>query len=348
MKYFKFNISIFLLTFFSFNLKAQDPQFTQYFAAPIYLNPAFTGDGDKWRVGTSYRSQWNALDNHFVSNSVYADVYDGSISSGFGIIVNHHKEGLLNLSSTDIGLSYAYDLKISDDNSRSNNDTHFKMGAQFSSYRKSLDFNKLVFGSQIDIDNGIINAFSGESLNREQSDLFLSISAGVLLYKEKWWLGASLHHINEPNQSFLTGSENLLRQKMSVHGGFRASLGKGPRSKRLSGNLVRDLNFNFNYRAQGGFSQLDFGLQAFLEPFIVGLSYRGIPIKKVEEIFNNESIALMTGLKLNGGITFGYSYDVTLSNLSGSTNGSHEISFSLAWGRQKKSFQRLRCPKGQL
>ena len=348
MKDSKFTISLFLFTLLSLSLKAQDPQFTQHVAAPIYLNPAFTGDGDKWRVGSSHRSQWNALDNHFVSNSVYADVYDGSISSGFGIIVNHHQEGLLNLSSTDIGLSYSYDLKITDDRSRRNNDTHFRIGAQFSTHSKSLDFNKLVFGSQIDIDNGIINDFSGESLNRQQSDLFGSISAGALLYKDRWWLGASMHHINEPNQSFLTGSENLLRQKKSLHGGVRVSLGEGPRSKRISGYLVRELNVNFNYRSQGGFSQLDLGFQAFLEPYIIGLSYRGIPIRRVDEIINNESVALMTGLKLNGGITFGYSYDITISNLAGRTNGSHEISLSFAWGRQKKFIRRLRCPKGQL
>lgn len=327
---------------------AQDPQFTQYVAAPLYLNPALTGDSEKWRVGSSFRSQWAALDNRFVSNTIYADVYNGAISSGFGLIINNHQEGILNLTSTDIGISYSYDLLLSDDRSRRNNDLHFRMGVQFSSFTKSLDFNKLVFGSQIDIDNGIINNFSGESLNRQQSDLFLSLSAGAVIYRESWWLGTSLHHLNEPDQAFLTGSENLLRQKLSVHGGYRFSLGSGPRSKRLSGYLVRDLNFSFNYRKQGGYEQLDLGFQAFLEPYIIGVSYRGIPFNRLDQFVKNESVAFLTGLKLAKGFTFGYSYDLTVSGLAGQTNGAHEISLSLEWGRQKKIYRRLRCPRGQL
>ncbi|MDZ7648916.1 MAG: type IX secretion system membrane protein PorP/SprF [Cytophagales bacterium] len=37
---------------------AQDPQFSQYYAAPLYLNPAFTGTTQDHRFITNYRNQW--------------------------------------------------------------------------------------------------------------------------------------------------------------------------------------------------------------------------------------------------------------------------------------------------
>jgi len=40
---------VLLLGFISINASAQDPQFTQFYANPIYLNPAFAGC-EKWRV----------------------------------------------------------------------------------------------------------------------------------------------------------------------------------------------------------------------------------------------------------------------------------------------------------
>ena len=39
----------FLLNFLALQAKAQDPQFSQFYASPIYLNPALTGSTDRAR-----------------------------------------------------------------------------------------------------------------------------------------------------------------------------------------------------------------------------------------------------------------------------------------------------------
>ncbi|MEM7297033.1 MAG: type IX secretion system membrane protein PorP/SprF, partial [Bacteroidota bacterium] len=39
-------------------LQAQDPQFSQYYAAPLYLNPGLVGINQKGSMGINYRTQW--------------------------------------------------------------------------------------------------------------------------------------------------------------------------------------------------------------------------------------------------------------------------------------------------
>ena len=54
---------------------AQDTQYSQFYAAPLYLNPALTGASELTRVGVNYRNQWPGLDYSFNSYSAYIDHY---------------------------------------------------------------------------------------------------------------------------------------------------------------------------------------------------------------------------------------------------------------------------------
>ena len=83
---------------------AQDPQFSQFYAAPLYLNPALTGSTGQARVGINYRNQWPAIDANFTTFSGYADYFFEDYNSGVGIIFTHDKEGLAGLTSTTLGL----------------------------------------------------------------------------------------------------------------------------------------------------------------------------------------------------------------------------------------------------
>ena len=70
-------IAIFLAFFFvtigSETAQAQDPEFTQYFANPLYLNPAFAGTARCPRMTMSYRNQWPAMSGSFVTTSAAYD-----------------------------------------------------------------------------------------------------------------------------------------------------------------------------------------------------------------------------------------------------------------------------------
>src|SRR5687768_15296278 len=63
---------------------AQDPQFSQFYAAPLYLNPAFAGSTNQARAGVNFRNQWPAIDASFTTLSAYFDYFIEDKNSGVG------------------------------------------------------------------------------------------------------------------------------------------------------------------------------------------------------------------------------------------------------------------------
>ena len=60
------------LLVFTTEVKAQDPAFSQFYANPIYLNPAFAGasPGGCPRTTLNYRDQWPGIGRTYVTYSV--------------------------------------------------------------------------------------------------------------------------------------------------------------------------------------------------------------------------------------------------------------------------------------
>jgi len=316
-------------------LSAQDPQFSQYYAAPLYLNPGLVGINQKGRMGVNYRTQWPNLDANFETFSGYIDYHFEDYFSSAGVIFTTDREGIAGLQSTSIGLQYAYQVQL-------NYQWTFRPGVQIGYTTRNLDFEKLTFGDQFG-PNGIERDFTNETFDRSRVNFF-DLSFGGILYNPSLWLGGAVHHINEPNQS-ITGAEAPLARRISVHGGYRFPLnGRTPRTDLGE----RSITPTFNYRTQGDFEQLDIGAYFTLEPILVGLWYRGVPIRQLDGIANSESLIFMLGLQ-NDRTTFGYSFDYTISDLGIGTGGAHEISISYSFSlgdplKPAADVRRLKCP----
>ena len=91
----------------------QDPQFTQFYANPLYLNPAFAGTARCPRVVLNYRNQWPALSGTFVTSSASYDQHIKGISGGLGFIVTHDQAGKGTLNTTTVSGIYSYLLPLS-------------------------------------------------------------------------------------------------------------------------------------------------------------------------------------------------------------------------------------------
>jgi hypothetical protein len=64
-------------------LLAQDPQFSQYYQAPLYLNPGFTGITPQQRVAINHRIQWPNLPQAFSTYSASYDIFVDELTQWF-------------------------------------------------------------------------------------------------------------------------------------------------------------------------------------------------------------------------------------------------------------------------
>ena len=322
---------------------AQDPQFTQFYAAPQYLNPAFAGSALAPRITANYRNQWPAITN-YVTSMVGVDHYIDKINSGIGLLLVNDNQGQGNIRSTEIGLQYAYQFQVSES-------SFVRLGLQGSYVNRNINYFGLTFGDQY-TDRGFIQgSVSGDALlGGSPKNKYLDFSTGGLFYSDWFWVGASAHHINRPNQDFVVSANNRLPVKGSIHAGLRIPLAG---YTGLADEQDREISFSpvVLYKFQGKYDQLDLGAYLTYSPITVGAYYRGIPFKKYNQTINNhDAVALLAGYRVDK-FSIGYSYDATISTL-GNSGGAHELSLSYIFdkpegrrGGARKKNRALPCPK---
>ncbi|MDG1277407.1 MAG: type IX secretion system membrane protein PorP/SprF [Algoriphagus sp.] len=298
----------------------QDVQYSQFYANPLYLNPAFSGATGLTRVGANFRTQWPALDQSFIAYSAYLDHFSEKYNSGIGILISGAKESFTQSQNYELGLVYSYKLRLGET-------SYLHAGTQASFVSRNALFDDVILGTQLDINRGTIIGEPGEGFEGEASQSAFDLGSGLLFYNEKIWLGISAFHLLTPQISYLIVEGNQLPIKYSAHGGIRFDLAPGDINDFFNNtNQERSIAFAFNYKSQGQFSQLDFGAELFFEPLVLGFWYRGLPTKY--SLPNNESIIGLLGISLESGVEIGYSYDFTVSKFGQrSTGGAHEVSF---------------------
>ncbi len=309
--------------------KAQDPQFSQFYASPIYLNPAFTGNSIQSRAAVAYRNQWAGVPNSRSFRS-YVASYDHNLhllNSGLGVLVVRDVAGNANLSSLTAAVSYAYRVRL-------NKFWNWKPALQFGFGQRSVDFSKLIFGDQLVTGN---NQSASAVNNTNQGVSYMDINAGMVFYSRSFWFGMASHHLNRPNMSLLS-NRSKLPIKLSAHMGQKL-----PLKKTIKGKVISSMMLMANYKHQNLWDQLDLGTYFIYDPFIFGAWYRGIPLKPIPGIHvNNESVIVLLGYKYYN-VRFGYSYDVTISALGAPVSGgAHEL--TLIWEWHDKEQKRRRKP----
>ncbi len=324
---------------------AQDPQFTQFYAAPQYLNPAFAGSALAPRATINYRNQWPAITN-YVTTVVGLDYYAPKLNSGFGLMFVSDNQGQGAVSSTEISAQYAYQFQVSES-------SFVRLGVQGGYVNRNVNYFGLTFGDQFSSQGLISNTTSDaliSALSNSPNNRYVDFSTGGLFYSDWFWVGASAHHLSRPDQSFFTPNSSRLPIKGSLQAGLRIPLsgftGYGD-------EMDREISFSpvINYKFQGKYDQLDLGAYLTYSPITIGAYYRGIPFKKYDQRINNhDAVAALIGYRADK-FSIGYSYDATISTLGFASGGSHEISISYIFERpegrtrNKPKKGMLSCPK---
>jgi type IX secretion system PorP/SprF family membrane protein len=338
MKLFSRYIPFLFLAVWSFTGSAQDHIYSQFFNAPLYLNPSLTGqfEGDI-RMNMLYRNQWSGLSGTLSYLNASADLNIPNFGGGLGLQFNRSSEGTAFLVKNNIAASYSYSV--------GSDDFVLSFGIQAGFTNRQINWNKLVFSDQIDNRLGYIpGSISGAQLPDMASKFFFDPAAGVNLVYGSFMAGLAMHHINEPDESF-SGAQAKLPRRITANASYRLPLTRNYNYGSDEGSYLIP---SIIYYKQGNVSSMSAGAQFKYKGVNTGLWYRtageggpdAIVVSLIFDIFSRSR----NGEKLRLGI----SHDATTSKINyTNTNGTTEASIGYEKYFENSSsynkFNGLRC-----
>ena len=310
-------ITVLLSVSIALSSTGQDAHFTQFYANPVYLNPALAGLRGCPTVTMNYRNQWPGIKDAYTTYSTSFDKYSEKLKGGVGVNVFHDRSGGGRLTTTAASAVYAYQYQIS-------KKVTIKLGGKATYVNKSIDWNRLVFGDMIDAREGIVYGTQqqfGEPVH------YADFSAGALLYTDYFFGGFAVDHLTKPAEGLLNRYATSLPRKYTFHAGANIPLGKMRK-------MNRAISPNIMITKQHEFTQVNVGMYLRLRELVVGTWYR-----------NKDSFILLAGIETSK-FKCAYSYDVTTSGILQQSMGSHELSYSIfiPCSNKKKKFRTLHCP----
>ncbi len=317
---------------------AQDPNFSQFFASPLTLNPAFTGKFDgTFRVAGNYRNQWPTINNAFTTATISADggILKNAIPEfdqfGIGIMAFTDKSGNGVLQNNYIALSTAYHKSLDE-----NGLNQLGAGFQGTFVNKRLDITQLKFEDQLTSlgFTGVTNeVFNANQINVKYFD----INAGLLFNgstgdENNYYVGVSGYHLNRPKETF-NGGDFYLSPRVTFQAGGHIPSGQ-----------FNAIHFSGNYSRQANATNTTIG-----GAYAINLNpeetkptnlYLGTWVRL------GDAIIPYVGLEF-GDFQFGATYDVNTSGLKPASNmrGGAEISLIYIKKPDDPNHKRINCPK---
>lgn len=313
-----------LLFITSATVKSQDFPYSQFYANPLYLNPALAGTEYCSRFNLNYRNQWPSLPGAFTSYGLSWDRYSEFLNGGVGAQLHYDRQGEASMHQLMISGMYAYKLVI-------NRDIEANLALQATFGQRGLNLANLVLPSNLQSNTQTPPAGVAESIT------YVDFAGGFLFgFSEKYFVGGAVHHPTQPEIGFLTeNQESKMEMKITLHAG--ANFGDDRRYRSSYGSELM-VSPNILYQQQGAFKHLNLGSYFTYEPFVLGLWFR-------HAFENPDAVILLVGLQ-HEQYRFGYSYDYTVSQFGNAAGGAHELSFALVIPCDKKSARRgaIKCP----
>ncbi len=318
-------LSLLVVVLFSVSQKSYglDPVFSQFYANPLYLNPAFAGARQCTRVILNYRNHPFPSFGTFSTYSFSADTYSPKLAGGIGLNIIHDSQAGL-LSHSQAGAFYAWQGRLS-------RDWNISLGIQASWINYRLQANNLVFPDQYN-PYGSPNNQSGETLDHAFSHHNADFSTGLLVYNQRFYAGASVHHLSKPSIDVFT--EYDLSRKYTLMMGYDIA------PPHLQNTQSGGVSFSPNIiiQSQSDYLRLNLGMYAHLAMLTAGLWYR-------HSFQHQNSLIFTFGVK-QVNYAIGYSYDHSLSGFSANGSGAHEIGVLLNFNCpvSERKYRILNCP----
>ncbi|MBI5220069.1 MAG: PorP/SprF family type IX secretion system membrane protein [Bacteroidia bacterium] len=307
------------------NIQAQDIHFSQWDAAPLFLNPALTGGyNGNHRAILNYREQWKSVAYPY---KTVAFQYDGTyfkklfnfkdkLNLGFSFFSDKAGEGNMGITQATIYSSFYKGFK---------NTYGLTAGFQLGYSQNSLNIANLTWDNQND--GGIYNPDlpSGEPQYNNKFS-FIDIGTGLCWdYRPHklfaYNLGLSIQHV-QPTEIKYYNEKEILFRKFTIHGTMETKFKKS------------DAIFYpaFIYRKQGPSQEFIYG--TMIKYQLSEEKHDGKILDAAVQfgVFHRWNDAFVFVAKLSYmHFTFGISYDTNYSKLSNVSNYKGGIELSLLY-----------------
>lgn len=340
---------LFFIAFGAVQLNAQDPRFSQFYAAPLQVNPAMIGVYEgQFRVALNYRDLYSSILGNRPYRTIAASfdmryrVMNGDYI-GFGASALRDDAGIANFNRTQGHLGVSFMKQLGGNRYRTS-DQYLIAGAQVGFGQMGSDWGKLWFSPQFDVESASVdpNAANNENLMNNMTNLYLDFNAGLLWYalfdeNSSIYFGGALQHINQPNISFLDDSEEQLYMKWVGQVG-----GQMPVNDNLSllpAALVMGQHQSLS--ATGGLN-LRYTNREWRE-LAIRAGLWGHVANQLDSGVNLDAVIVTAVLEMERW-NLGVSYDITTSVLSEANNSRGAFELSLIYTHPEKTRYRVNCP----
>ncbi len=321
-------------TLFTARVLAQDVSFSQPYAQPLYLNPAYSGVEQFSRVGAGFRYQWGQLGAPYTTYALYADHYFDEWSSGVGIMAVSDRQPNGALLQTSLGASYAYNLRLAQE-------TFVRFGLQALLGLTAIRPASLVFPDMLDEYGNPVGA--AEAYAAEQKAYF-DMAVGAVFSHRMLYAGVALQHLMGRPEQQVMGQPVGVPRKLTLHGGLNIPIGlrrqfAGSYRGELTGSLT--ISPSVICLFQDDYKNYAVGSYLNLKGFSAGFFY------KSEMASSASFFSLSAGY---GGRTWGFMYTFDFGRLSREAKvyaaNTHEFSLMFKIQNLSRSATRLRGNSG--
>lgn len=325
---------LFLATVAS-SLQAQDPRLSQFYAAPLELNPAMIGVFEgKARFVANYRDLYPVLldNNPYRTLAASADVRFQVQKNDFfalGLNMLRDEVGVANFNRTKVQLGGSFLKQLGGSRYRSYTQ-YLVAGAQLGFGQHGLNWQRLWFSQQFDGSSGTIDfdSDSGEGFSEQlNTDFYLDFNAGLLWYVTmdkdlSFYAGGAIMHLNQPSITFFETGDASLDRRWVAHAGGEFPLGGGlsllPSAIVMGQGQHNSITMGANFR----YTNRDWRELAFRVGGWAHLS------NQLEMGMGMDAVVATAVLEMERW-NIGFSYDITTSvlALANDSRGAFEVSF---------------------
>ncbi len=330
---------------FATSAEAQDPRFSQINASGTFVNPAMTGlHKGQSRLSLNYRDQWSSLLGQvpFRTFGASFDYRFYALKKDFfslGLSIMTDEAGDARLSMNKVQLSASYMKQLSGGRGY-RNVQYLIAGAQIGVAQNSINWASLRFSTQFDGTGYNAGIDNGEDLGTN-FNFYPDINVGLLWYavldkKKSVYGGGSIHHINQPNISFLSSMSETMYSTFIIHGGGELPLTRDISLLPVVRFMTQGQSYEADFGATVRFTTRDFRDVA-LRAGMMGRLVNGV------NSIGSDALSIVTALEWDRW-SLGMSYDVTVSGLSTANDGRGAFEISLSYTQPAARRLGMYCP----